>query len=665
MKNTRNKYHHQVRRCQRAEAFLRNQKLAENCIKNNNDLFDELKNKRKVKSKDDLVIDTKSGKEIPEHFADIYSKLFNKHVGSQDMTNSIYDHIDSLITDDNNDVLERVNSGAIREAIGKLKPGKSDPILDFGTDFLINGGDALHDHLAQLIKSFLIHGYVPLKILEFIMVPVVKDKNGDLCDSSNYRSISISSVILKLIDWVIILLYGDRLESDEFQFGFQKGSNPLVCSWLLNEVLDCYLRKKSDVHVVLMDCSKAFDTVSHKLLFEKLLARKMPPIILRLMLFCYIHQTARVRWEGCLSRVFGITNGVRQGAVISPILFSVYSDKLFLLMKRAGAGCWLGSSYAGLLGYADDLLIMSPSRSGTQKLLKLAETYAQQHLVSFSTNVIPSKSKTKAIFFASGSRSALPVNLKLNGNNLPWVSSAKYLGCTITDKVDGMLKDVEIKRAIYLGKCAEIRQEFYAAHPAVLCNLNSIYNSAFYGSVLYDFNSSWFLKLLNSWSTAVRSFWNLPPNTHRKFIEPLGGIHAKGIIYSNYIGFIQFLSRSPKLSVLYLLNRCLSDQQTLTGKNCKTVYAVCDSSTSPSRGLLGKISNVDKKQFKRDFKFIDDDEGDILWKTEMIIEMTNIKRNILKLGLTEDHEDDDDNYDDQAEFNNDDHDMIIKWLCTE
>ena len=94
----------------------------------------------------------------------------------------------------------------------------------------------------------------------------------------------------------------------------------------------------------------------------------------------------------------------------------------------------------------------------------------------------------------------------LNGNNLPWVNSAKYLGSTITDKVNGSLKDIEIKRAIFLGKCAQIRQEFYAAHPAVLCNLNRIYNSSFYGSSLYDFNSSWFNKLLNSWSSSVRTF---------------------------------------------------------------------------------------------------------------------------------------------------------------
>ena len=150
---------------------------------------------------------------------------------------------------------------------------------------MINGGSDLHDHLAVLIRSFFIHGYISIKLLECIMVPVVKDKNGDLCDSSNFRSIAISSIILKLLDWLIILLYGSKLKTDQMQFGFQAGSNPLLCSWLLQGILDEYIKKKGKVFGVLMDCSKAFDTVNHAILFEKLLMRRILPIILRVMLF--------------------------------------------------------------------------------------------------------------------------------------------------------------------------------------------------------------------------------------------------------------------------------------------------------------------------------------------------------------------------------------------
>ena len=65
------------------------------------------------------------------------------------------------------------------------------------------------------------------------------------------------------------------------------------------------------------------------------------------------------------------------------------------------------------------------------------------------------------------------------------------------------------------------------------------------------------------------------------------------------------------------------------------------------------------------FEFINDDVGDVKWKTEMIIESINLKRNLLKLGHNDNQEDDDDNNDDQHKFNDNDHDSIIKWLCTE
>ena len=119
-----------------------------------------------------------------------------------------------------------------------------------------------------------------------------------------------------------------------------------------------YLRNGSEVYGCLMDCTKAFDTVQHSLLFKKMLDMKIPMIIVRLLIYIYRKQTADVRWNGIFSKEFTMKNGVRQGAVLSPVLYCFYMNNLFKIMKNSKNGCFIGSYYAGMFGYADDILLI-------------------------------------------------------------------------------------------------------------------------------------------------------------------------------------------------------------------------------------------------------------------------------------------------------------------
>ena len=88
---------------------------------------------------------------------------------------------------------------------------------------------------------------------------------------------------------------------------------------------------------------------------------------------------------------------VRQGSVLSPALFAVYMDDLIVKLRRAGVGCHLGGIFTGVVGYADDLLLMAPSRSAMETMLKICEEYGEQNNLEFSTDPNPSKSKSKCI----------------------------------------------------------------------------------------------------------------------------------------------------------------------------------------------------------------------------------------------------------------------------
>ena len=123
--------------------------------------------------------------------------------------------------------------------------------------------------------------------------------------------------------------------------------------------------------------------------------------------------------------------------MISPILFCFYMNDLFEVLRKSRTGCQIGHLYAGVFGYAYDLLLISPSRSGLQEMLSLAEKYAADHKIGFSTNPDPVKSKTKCIIFSSKELKWSPAPVNLDGNPLPWVKSGKYLGCKITNIQDG------------------------------------------------------------------------------------------------------------------------------------------------------------------------------------------------------------------------------------
>ena len=81
----------------------------------------------------------------------------------------------------------------------------------------------------------------------------------------------------------------------------------------------------------------------------------MPIQIIRLISDWYSNQSVRVRWAGGYSEAFGVSNGVRQGSVLSPVLFNVMMDGLLRQVQKTGYGAKMAGFYVGCLAYADDM----------------------------------------------------------------------------------------------------------------------------------------------------------------------------------------------------------------------------------------------------------------------------------------------------------------------
>ena len=137
----------------------------------------------------------------------------------------------------------------------------------------------------------------------------------------------------------------------------------------LKEVINYYNMLSSPLYACMLDSSKAFDRVNHYHLFHKLLKRKVPKLLVRLLFFWYKTQSFYVACNNVLSLPFTVSNGVRQGGVLSPVLFNVFIEDLSELLSTRMIGCYMNGVCFNHICYADDAVLLAPTPEALQLLI--------------------------------------------------------------------------------------------------------------------------------------------------------------------------------------------------------------------------------------------------------------------------------------------------------
>ena len=265
------------------------------------------------------------------HFKELLNSIkFSDSNLTQEMENSShYNSIDS----------QMCTAAKVEALLHKLPTGKACGKDEIFAEHIIYADLSICALLSTMFNTCLVHGVLPRKCMDTIITPICKNKNGDITDYSNYRPVSLATVISKLFEHYILTCISSFIITEDNQFGFKAQHGTDLCVYTLKQTVSYFTKNNSNVFSVFLDASKAFDRTNNSLLFNKLISRKVPVCWVLLLASWYGNQQMLVKWGNTYSDPFHSINGVKQGVVLSPYLYAWCLDELSETLNLVRAGC--------------------------------------------------------------------------------------------------------------------------------------------------------------------------------------------------------------------------------------------------------------------------------------------------------------------------------------
>ena len=330
----------------------------------------------------------------------------------------------------------------VRYAMRQMKNGKapgSDEIRIEQLKALDEDGIRL---LTEICNEVYSTGIIPDEMKHSIFVKLPKKANAMEC--SDYRTLCLMSNITKIL-LRIITERNRRIferESGRTQSGFRKGMGTREGILNFRIIIEKLLEKHKKIYVCFIDYKKAFDRVYHLKLVNALKKLEIDGRDLNLIKNLYWQQTASIKTEDGQSSSFSIKRGVRQGCVLSPSLFNVYTENIFKELQDL-PGIKLFGEFINNLRYADDTVLLAESEEELQKLVDAVKEESQKYGLEMNTK------KTKTMVIRRDADEPVKVQIIVDGVVLEQVKMYQYLGQLITE--DGRC-EVEIKRRIEIAR---------------------------------------------------------------------------------------------------------------------------------------------------------------------------------------------------------------------
>ena len=311
-----------------------------------------------------------------------------------------------------------------------------------------------------------------LKISE--VIPAYKKSSK--MEPSNYRPISLLSNINKIFEKIMFKRLYDFLEKNkclyDLQFGFRSKHSTSHALITITEQIRNALDKGEQACGIFIDLQKAFDTVNHKILVDKLAHYGVRGVTNNWFTSYLSDRHQYVTIQGFKSNTNRINHGVPQGSVLGPLLFLIYINDLHNAII-----------YSKVYHFADDthFLNINPSVKKIQKQmnvdLKLLYKWLLANMISLNC------SKTELIIFKPNrSNEKLQYNIKINGHTIPPSNSIKYLGVYLDNKLSGKEHCQVLTRKLNRANGMLSKVRYFVPNT----ELKSIYHAIFFSHISYN-----------------------------------------------------------------------------------------------------------------------------------------------------------------------------------
>jgi hypothetical protein len=296
--------------------------------------------------------------------------------------------------------------------------------------------------LKKLFNVMFESSIYPEEWTKAIIVPILK--KGDPNLPTNYRGISLLSLISKCYTFILNKRLVHWIEANnkltESQAGFRKGYSTTDHIFTLNAIIEkCFSKRGGKLYACFVDLKSAFDSVQRKSLFDVLMKYNINGKFIKSIIAIYKSVLSCVRTEDNLTEFFDCPVGLRQGCVLSPIMFSLFINEIAEAVDNRGMhGIQLlpGLVELFILLFADDIVLLSQTAMGLQNQIHiLVETCKSLQLTI-------NDEKTKVMVFRKGGYLGKNEKWKLDGKELDVVNEYNYLGFLFTTKIS-MKRGVE------------------------------------------------------------------------------------------------------------------------------------------------------------------------------------------------------------------------------
>ena len=367
-----------------------------------------------------------------------YKKLFRSCSDPME-DRETQEQINKLLSEPHfNELNFRITEKEVKDALRKLKLGKAVGIDNLSGEMLRCATPIIKTWLTSLFNIILLKGIYPQQWCIGIITSL--HKNGDTHDPNNYRGLTITSCLGKVYNSVLTKRLEKFVENYTIlpvnQIGFRKKARTSDHMFILKTLIEKYVtnRNSKPLYLCFVDLKKAYDSVWHQGLMLKLLQHNIRGPFFNSIQNMYSKSCACIKHQNGLSESFKCNIGVRQGDVLSPLLFNLYISDLPDYVGLSQDSPKLGDTHINCLMYADDMVLMSLSESDLQARIRLLEQYCQKwHL-----NINEKKTKVMVI-----SKARVPsCEVYVCNTKLDQVDKYMYLGIEFTN--DGKMEQAQL-----------------------------------------------------------------------------------------------------------------------------------------------------------------------------------------------------------------------------